>query len=174
MTDLSPTPAARGINRRGLLKAGAWAAPVVVLAVAVPAAAASPGLNQIPPPTGVANVPGDRLTGRLALWNDNSHGTPGPIGWNGQIDNKYVQASDPATASVPFVVAVLVPGATQCQTLRLDVASIAKSKSFDMPNVLSGADVMTKGTYTFRLAVALRPAGSLGRTYTFGGISARW
>src|SRR4051812_33272548 len=32
-----------GIDRRKLLKMGAWAAPVVVIAAAVPAASASPG-----------------------------------------------------------------------------------------------------------------------------------
>lgn len=50
-----PEDAQAGVGRRQLLKAGAWAAPVVVLAAAVPAASASPqGQGQI----GFTNITG--------------------------------------------------------------------------------------------------------------------
>jgi hypothetical protein len=41
--DIAPT-ASKGVDRRTLLKAGAWAAPVLVLTTALPAAAASTGV----------------------------------------------------------------------------------------------------------------------------------
>lgn len=41
MTDVSQSVRARGVDRRSVLMAGAWAAPVIVIAAAVPAASAS-------------------------------------------------------------------------------------------------------------------------------------
>lgn len=45
MTDITENtpPTTRGVNRRQLIKAGAWAAPVLVLATAAPHAAAATG-----------------------------------------------------------------------------------------------------------------------------------
>lgn len=47
----------RSIDRRSLLKVGAWAAPVVVLAAAVPAASASGGGTPVPVGQNTVSVP---------------------------------------------------------------------------------------------------------------------
>lgn len=88
------------------------------------------------------------------MWNDNSGGTPGPIGWNAQIGCwTNVQPSDPETGILPYVLAVQVPGSTQWQTVVLGAGTITKGRDINLPNALWGTDVMARGTYTFRFAV---------------------
>lgn len=159
MTDASSARATRAIDRRQLLKAGAWAAPAIVIAAAVPAASASVDplpAGGDPTPAGTGTIAGGRLNGRLSVWNLNSNGTPGPIGWNGQIGYwTDIQPDDPATGVLPYVVAVKAPGSTTWSTVASGAVTIVKYQGVDFPNAEWGTDVMAAGTYTFRLVVAV-------------------
>ena len=135
---------ARGIGRRQLMKAGAWAAPVLVMAVAAPAAAASDG-----------TVPVAQLTAQAyALSNLNANGTPGPLQWaGGQIGWWTVPAGSPTLANVSYTVILTGPGGLSVPLVAAGVANITQNGAHVFPVANYGTQPMAGGTYTVTLTV---------------------
>jgi hypothetical protein len=131
--------ASKGVDRRTLLKAGAWAAPVLVLTTAAPAMAAS-----------IEPVPKAQLTvSSYALSNLNNGGTPGPLSWaGGQISWSSPGTGQPTTASVSYTVVLSGPGG-----LSVNLATSAT-------NISKYVKPLASGDYT----VTLTAIGSDGAT----------
>jgi hypothetical protein len=139
----SPTDrSARGLDRRQLLKAGAWSAPALVAAVAVPAAVASAG-----------TVPIAQITVQAYdLSNDNAGGTPGPLTWaGGQIGWWNAPQSGPAIARISYTVILTGPGGLSVPLVPAGVANIAKGQAHVFPAVTYGTKPMAGGQYTVTL-----------------------
>lgn len=135
---------ARGLDRRQVLKAGAWAAPVLVAAVAVPAATASESA-----------VPISQLSLQVYdIGNDNVGGTPGPVTWaGGQIGWWNPPAGSPALASVSYTVILTGPGGLNVPLLPAGVANIAAGQAHVFPAVTYGTKPMAGGPYTVTVTV---------------------
>jgi hypothetical protein len=142
--------ASKGVDRRTLLKAGAWAAPVLVLTTAAPAMAAS-----------IEPVPKAQLTvSSYALSNLNNGGTPGPLSWaGGQISWSSPGTGQPTTASVSYTVVLSGPGGLSVN-LATSATNISKYGSFEVPAIQWGVKPLASGDYT----VTLTAIGSDGAT----------
>ena len=131
----------KSVDRRTLLKAGAWAAPVLVLTTAVPAMAAS-----------IEPVPAAQLTvSSYWLSNQTTGGTPGPLLWSGgQIAWSSPGAGQPTTASVSYTVVLSAPGG-QSITLATSATNLTKYGSFEVPAIPWGTKPLASGAYTVTL-----------------------
>lgn len=128
------------LDRRGLLKAGVWAAPVIVLATAAPARAASTG-----------DVPIDDLVIQSYGLSDVSGQGIGPLQWaGGQVE---YEAADPATAMVSYTVVITLPDGSQ-ETLTSGGLSIPAFGSAELTGPLTyGVAPMVAGDYTLTSTV---------------------
>jgi hypothetical protein len=137
----SASASAKGVDRRTLLKAGAWAAPVLVLTTAAPAMAAS-----------IEPVPVAQLTvSSYSLSNLTNGGTPGPLLWNGgQIAWSSPGSGQPTTASVSYTVVLSAPGG-QSITLATSATNLTKYGSFEVPAIPWGTKPLASGAYTVTL-----------------------
>lgn len=132
--------ASKSVDRRTLLKAGAWAAPVVLLTTAAPAMAAS-----------IEPVPTAQLTVTSgALTNSGTGGALGPLSWaGGTIAWSRSTPGQPTTASVSYTVAISGPGVST--TLVTSATNIANGSSFPVPGLTWGTAPLAGGTYTITL-----------------------
>lgn len=135
---------ARGLDRRQLIKAGAWAAPALVAAVAVPAAVASAGA-----------VPIAQLTVQAYdISNLNAGGTPGPLSWaGGQIGWWNAPQRAPTIATVSYTVILTGPGGLSVPLVAPGVANITKGQAHVFAPVTYGAQPMAGGVYTVTVTV---------------------
>ncbi len=133
--------AAKRVDRRTLLKAGAWAAPVLVLTTAAPAMAAS-----------IEPVPAAQLTVTSGpLTNAGVSGALGPLSWaGGTIAWSRSTPGQPTTASVSYTVSIVGPG-LPTTTLVTSSTNIVNGGSFTVPALSYGAAGMAAGTYTITL-----------------------
>jgi hypothetical protein len=140
--DIAPT-ASKGVDRRTLLKAGAWAAPVLVLTTASPAMAAS-----------VEPVPSAQLTvASGTLTNAGTSDATGPIVWaGGTIAWSRSTPGQPTIASVGYTVSLTGPGGLST-TLVTNSTNIPNGATFTVPGLSypSPAAALTAGTYTITL-----------------------
>ena len=136
--DFAKDIAGKHVDRRTLIKAGAWAAPVVVLTTAAPAMAAS-----------TEAVPAAQLTvTAAALTNSGIGGALGPLAWaGGTISWSRLTPGQPTTASVSYTVAIVGPGGST--TLVTSSTNIVNGGSFTVPAIpVLGTAPMTPGLYT--------------------------
>jgi hypothetical protein len=142
--------ASKGVDRRTLLKAGAWAAPVLVLTTAAPAMAAS-----------IEPVPAAQLTVTSgALINVGLSGALGPLSWaGGTIAWSRLTGGDPTTASVGYTVTIAGPG-LPTTTLITSSTNIVNGGSFTVPGLSYGAAGLAAGAYS----ITLTAIGSDGST----------
>lgn len=133
--------ASKSVDRRTLLKAGAWAAPVVLLTTAAPAMAAS-----------IEPVPTAQLTVTSgALTNSGAGGALGPLSWaGGTIAWSRSTPGQPTTASVSYTVAISGPGVPST-TLVTSATNIPNGGSFAVPGLTWGTAPLAAGTYTITL-----------------------
>lgn len=133
--------ASKNVDRRTLLKAGAWAAPVLVLTTAAPAMAAS-----------VSSVPVAQLSVQsYSLSNLTNGGSPGPLLWNGgQIAWTSPGSGQPTTASVSYTVTLSGPGGLSV-TLATSATNLTKYGSFEVPAIQWGTKPLASGSYTVTL-----------------------
>lgn len=138
-----PSDAPKGVDRRTLLKAGAWAAPVLVLTTAAPAMAAS-----------VETVPAAQLTATPgALTNAGLSGALGPLSWaGGTIAWSRSSPGDPTTASVSYTVSITGPDGV-AHELITNSTNIVNGGSFPVSALSYGTAPLAAGAYTLTLTV---------------------
>jgi hypothetical protein len=143
----------KGLRRRQVLKAGAWAAPVIVLTAAAPAAQASPG-----------PVPAAQLTVTAgALTNSGSGGALGPLVWaGGSIAWSRATPGQPTIAAVSYTVALTGPGGLNV-TLVTSATNIANGGSVPISGLTYGTAPLAAGAYTITLT-AIASDGSKSAT----------
>lgn len=130
-----------GLDRRQLLKIGAWSAPAVVLATAAPAAAASHETGTIP----VAQI----NLFSYGIQEINAGGEHlGPINWSGGRIEYTGQWDDPPTGTVAYSVIATGPGGFSQVLHPEDVAVIALYGNHALAGVIFGTAPMAPGTYT--------------------------
>lgn len=137
----------RAVSRRQLIRAGVWAAPVLVLTTAAPAAAAS----VVPP----GAVPVSQLTVQSNGLSDvRTGGTPGPLAWAG---GRFTWASPgpgaPTLAPVSYTVVLTGPGGLNVSLVPAGVANVAPSGFHDLPAVTWGTKPMAAGVYTVTVTI---------------------
>ncbi|WP_404431320.1 hypothetical protein LG299_14115 [Microbacterium lacus] len=130
---------ARSIDRRTLLRAGAWAAPVVAVAVASPAASASD--TPVQAAAGVAVAPQVRLYGDHGIAVDSARFQYDYAAWNLQDE-----ASGPTAVMMTFRVVVKnAAGVIVATLVPQETASIAKYQDVERKGQVAG---LPAGTYT--------------------------
>jgi hypothetical protein len=113
-TTQSPAPSGSGLDRRKVLRASAWAAPVVLVATATPAAAASKKVTAdatylVNNPDAASNNPGKlKLNGAQLAYDRGVWNTAAGIGWN----------DTPTQATVVWTVFVQNSAGTVVHTFR--------------------------------------------------------
>lgn len=139
-SDAANTVSAKGLDRRSLIKAGAWAAPALVMTVAAPAASASPG-----------DVPTSELTASsYTVSNLNADGTPGPLSWAGGQIGWYSAppSGEPTIATVSYTVVLSGPGGLSVALVPAGVANIPRYGAHDFSAVTWGTKPLASGNYT--------------------------
>lgn len=141
-----------GLNRRQLLRAGAWAAPALVLATAAPAAAASTP----PGPT----VPTYRAAVAVAITPKVGSWETGTIVMNyGAIKYDYsewslpgkLESSGPSVATFTYNLDVINPaGAVVRQVATNALVTVAKYQQTALTPTITG---LPRGTYRVRLTI---------------------
>lgn len=186
-TDLGiQTASAKVLDRRQILKAGAWAAPIIVLATAAPAAAASTVTDKpgaAPAPAQPASPVDTLRFSTTAVWQggnrwnvgtpwEGSGGTPGQVVGNFWIENR---SADQATgkANTAAAVATIVvtrsdlPGQSKTFTYTIPANGQAFENPFtwDNPNYVWNKQV----TVTFNaVASGFKPAAPVTNTVVLG------
>lgn len=139
---IAPT-APKSVDRRTLLKAGAWAAPVLVLTTAAPAMAAS-----------IEPVPAAQLTVMSGpLTNAGTGDAIGPISWaGGTIAWSRATPGQPTIASVGYTVAITGPGGLST-TVVTSSTNITNGATFTVPGLSypTPSAALQAGTYTITL-----------------------
>ena len=147
----------RALGRRQLLRAGVWAAPVLVLATPGPAMAAA---QSITPASGGPNVPASATAvDAYSIYNLNAGGTPGPIGWAGGHIGYWNPVNSIAVATLSYVVLVTRPDG-QTMTVESGMCNVVSGQSFRISEREIVQKPLTAGTYTLTLSVT----GSGGTT----------
>lgn len=140
------------LDRRQLLRAGAWAAPVIVLATAAPAAA-NTSLNTTPT-TGNANVDAAALAvNAYGLYDLNAGGSHGPLGWAGGQVGYWNAVNGVSVATFTWTVLLTRPDMTTT-TVASGVANVAAGDSLTIPQQDVAQKPMMAGTYTLTLTVS--------------------
>lgn len=140
----------RAIDRRQLLRAGAWAAPVIVLATSAPAAAAS--ANPVPN-SGSANVLASALAvDAYSLYDLNSGGTHGPLGWSGGQVGYWSAVSGIPVATFTWTVIVTKPDGTSV-TVASGVANVAAGSALTIPQREVLPKPLASGQYKLTLSI---------------------
>lgn len=139
----------RTIDRRQLLRAGAWAAPVIVLATAAPAAATSVD----PASAGTGNVPASALfVDAYSVSDLNGNGTHGPLSWAGGQVGYWNAVQGIAVATFLWTAVLTKPGGTT-----LTIASGSGNVPVGQALVIPAQDVAQKpiaaGKYTLTLTI---------------------
>lgn len=133
------------LDRRQLIRAGAWAAPVIVLATAAPAAAAQ-SVN-------TGNVPASALAvTAYGLYDSNSEGTHGPLYWSGGQVGYWNPVNGVAIASFTWTALLLKPDGTSA-TVGSGAATTPAGQSFTIPSMSVAAKPLLLGKYTLTLTV---------------------
>lgn len=138
---IAPT-ASKSVDRRTLLKAGAWAAPVLVLTTAAPAMAASGPV----PNTQIVVLSG-------ALTNTGTAGVFGPLSWaGGSITWSRATPGEPTTARVSYTVILTGPSGT---TTLVPATStlLTNGKALNIGAIPYGAAGLPAGKYTVTITV---------------------
>ena len=125
----SPAPSGSGLDRRKVLRASAWAAPVVLVATATPAAAGS-----LPEPPGMIRWDG------LAAWAPSS----GTISGNFQIAIREL-AHEGALSGAIAALQVTITVSSGAETRSVVVPANPNTKTSDYTWSISG---LPKGEYT--------------------------
>ncbi len=141
----------RAVSRRQLLRAGVWAAPVIVLATAAPAAAASG--EAAGSPIGAGNVAASAFAvDAYSMYNLNAGGTAGPLGWAGGQVGYWNAVNGVALATFTWTLLLLRPDGTSV-TIGSGAASIAAGSSFTLPSRELQGKPLATGTYTLTFTV---------------------
>lgn len=149
---IAPT-ASKSVDRRTLLKAGAWAAPVLVLTTAAPAMAAS-----------IEPVPATQFTVTSgALTTTPTSATP--LSWaGGKILWTAPTSGGPTSAMVSYTVILSGPPSFTSQTLYTDSANLSPGGSVDFPAGSYGSAQMPPGDYTITVAAVSDGTASASST----------
>ena len=132
------------LDRRQLIRAGAWAAPVIVLATAAPAAAAG---------SSDGNVPATALTVQAyGLFNSNANGTRGPLGWAGGQVGYWNPVSTVAIATFTWTAILLRPDGTS-STVAGGAGSAPAGQAFAIPAMNVAEKPLAVGTYKITVTV---------------------
>jgi hypothetical protein len=136
-TTQSPAPSGSGLDRRKVLRASAWAAPVVLVATATPAAAASP--DPLPPAPSGAVIVFNNVTA-FAL---NPAGTITGVG--GNFGARVAWPAETAMLTVTITITSTSPTSqTFSQTFpALTAAADTANIQFTFPNLPAGTYTMT-------------------------------
>jgi hypothetical protein len=132
-------------SRRQVMTAGVWAAPVLVLATAVPAAASSQ----------VGDAPIEALTPLALALEDTTGGQhTGQLRWEGgQVTYGFSQTG-PNVAQVPWAAAVLYPGETSPRSLGTGVlADTRYGQAAATGAILFGTPPLPAGRYTVTFTI---------------------
>lgn len=140
-----------GFDRRRLLKAAAWSAPVIAVAVAAPAAAASTA----PEITDEFTIQSYGVTDQG--WSGNS----GPLLWSGgQIDwgspSQYT-----ATATITYTVTIFLPDGRSEQLAGPTSTVIPAWGNVKVDAISWGTAPIPKGKYTVTLNASINGRSSL-------------
>ncbi|GAA1666272.1 hypothetical protein [Microbacterium lacus] len=129
--------ASKSVDRRTLLKAGAWAAPVVLLTTAIPAAAASTNVvpsNELTVTSGALTASGVAAT---------------PLHWaGGKILWTPASGSTTTAAMVSYSVILSGPAGFASQTLYTSSTNLAPGGSIDFAAGNYGSNALPPGRYT--------------------------
>jgi hypothetical protein len=147
--------ASKGVDRRTLLKAGAWAAPVLVLTTAAPAMAAS-----------IEPVPAAQLTVTSGLLTVSA--TPAtPLNWaGGKIVWTPPTSGGPTSAMVSYTVILSGPAGFTSETLYTGSANLTAGGSVDFPAGSYGTAAVPPGQYTITVAAVSDGTASASSTAT--------
>jgi hypothetical protein len=150
---------AKQLGRRQLVKAGAWAAPVVLLAVATPPASASPG----PVPSGQLTVTANALSSAAPA--------VGPLSWaGGSILWTKVGTGEPTLATVTYSVTLTGPGGLSYD-LYTGVQNVAPGGTITFPVTPYGVAPLAPGAYRVTItAVSDGTASAQSNPFTIIGV----
>jgi hypothetical protein len=128
-------------SRRAVVGAAIWSVPVIAVVTATPAFAAStvpPGAIDLSP---------------ISLWNQHTHGNPGPIGINVQFGYRASSIHDPAVAL--FTWSLTVSGPTGSHTVESGSGNIARYGTWQKNGIMYPENLgsLPAGTYTFTFTV---------------------
>lgn len=148
MSDVS----SRALDRRQLIKAGAWAAPVIVLATAAPAAAAQSVDTRTYSGAALVGVPlsiDNEATAGLGKVCTHMEYRRNAFPYSDTINGSQIDVSAPAQLSVGWQIVAIGPGASTHETI---VASGTAVAMMDAPTPEIGASfTLTPGSYRFEL-----------------------
>lgn len=140
MTDQPLNAAHKPLSRRTMLKTAAWSAPVIAVAIAAPAAAASGESGTIP-------------ESKLTVSNYGiGPGSASPLAWYGGQIQYQGNWQDPSTGTVDYSV-VLTGPAGLSTTIHSGTAAIGLYGSFPWPQYDFGTAPMPSGTYAVTVTV---------------------
>lgn len=128
---------AKQVDRRTLIKAGAWAAPVLIMTAAAPAAASSHTVGPVPAAQ-LTITPGQLST---------SAASAGPLNWTGgQILWNAPSSGGPDMASVSYTAVLTGPGGLS-QTLYSGAANLAPGGTINLAALSYGSSSLANGDY---------------------------
>lgn len=134
------------LDRRQLLRAGAWAAPVLVLATAAPAGAATL--------SGSGNVPASALTpDAFSLSNANASGTAGPIEWAGGQVGYWNSVNGVTIATFTWTAVLAKPDGTSTTVASGAGSVTAGPTPFKIPAMAVAQKPLQSGLYKLTLTV---------------------
>lgn len=132
------------LDRRQLIRAGAWAAPVIVLATAAPAAAAQ---------SNTGNVPASALSvDAYNLSNLNAGGTAGPLSWAGGHVGYWNAVGEVAVATFTWT-AVLVNPNNESTTVASGGSNVAAKSRLTIPSMEVATKPLLPGEYKLTLTI---------------------
>jgi hypothetical protein len=134
----------REISRRQILRTSVWAAPALMVATAIPAAAASP----------VGDAPIEALTSSAFTLEDPTGGQhTGQLRWEGGQVSYNFSATGPDVAQVPWVATVLYPNETDARSLGSGTLTVTRYQIAATGPILFGTPPMPAGTYTVTFTI---------------------
>ena len=143
------------VSRRTLVVGAAWAAPVILGAIAAPAVAASST-----PTTPLIPV-SELVVQAYSMWDQNEGGQPGPLGWAGGQGGGWQSPSKLPIGRVTYVVTLAKPNGTST-TLLTGSTVMSVGAGFVIGGLTWGIAPIPLGTYT--LTVTVSGAGGLTRS----------
>lgn len=127
-----------GVDRRRVLKAAAWSAPVIAIAVAAPAVAASTS----------PDIVNEFAIDAYTLSDLRQNGERGPLEWAGGHIGWWYSPSGTAAVTVVYTAVLRLPDGTSQTLVPSTVVALGVSSQIVIPKIVWGAAPIPAGTYT--------------------------
>ena len=140
-----------GVDRRRVLKAAAWSAPVIAIAVAAPAAAAST----------TPEITDEFTIQSYGVTDQGWSGKPGPLCWSGGQINWASPSQHTATATITYAVTIFLPDGSSEQLAGPTSTVISPWGNVKVDAISWGTAPIPKGQYTVTLNASINGRASL-------------